>query len=366
MHGNQSLSVAPSRRDRNLRPCRGGGPHMPGVERDEAWRQNREMARKQGGYNHRLRSGARHLATRFGKSDTGLQDHNVRLWVMREVDHEPTREEVKAFIGTQTRLIPTKAQLESLYQSALYAWGRKNTNSTEKRADSDWKNKIREQEGRQSKKPNLYGVGKDILSEGMTIASPEAPLYWEARGLDLYFAHGFWFMRSQESRWAPGEWLRVTNPVMHRDIEAAFKGGKLQNPKTAAKKTAINRPGADDVGPDYKPFTKDKSIYNEAPPKGVELPAKTMPDATAARERVSRRAANDEFAKISKKYWDSIPVKQISEILTRFGFDAAAMEGIYTGRDGKTHDQVGPRTWLALQWHKMEESGHYEINCYLS
>jgi hypothetical protein len=49
----------------------------------------------------------------------------------------------------------------------------------------------------------------------------------------------------------------------------------------ASKKTAINRPGVDEVGPDYRAVTKGKSIYNEAPPnKGVDLSMNTLSNFT--------------------------------------------------------------------------------------
>lgn len=50
----------------NLRPCRGGGEHMPGVERSEAWRLNREMTNKQGSHIYRHISGGRHKTAESG------------------------------------------------------------------------------------------------------------------------------------------------------------------------------------------------------------------------------------------------------------------------------------------------------------
>jgi hypothetical protein len=82
-------------------------------------------------------------------------------------------------------------------------------------------------------------------------------------------------------------------------------------------------------------------------------------------ERSARNKANRLLADLSRKYHQGIPTTELTNILDQAGFDSRPLEGIYTGRDGKSHDQVGPKTWLALSWHKMD-SGNYEINAYLS
>jgi hypothetical protein len=82
-------------------------------------------------------------------------------------------------------------------------------------------------------------------------------------------------------------------------------------------------------------------------------------------ERSARNKANKALADLSRKYHQGIPTTELTNILDQAGFDSRPLEGIYTGRDGKSHDQVGPKTWLALSWHKMD-SGNYEINAYLS
>jgi len=84
-------------------------------------------------------------------------------------------------------------------------------------------------------------------------------------------------------------------------------------------------------------------------------------------EKKHRDQVNVEFDKLTKnKYFKSIPLKEIKEILENKGFETESLDGIYTGKDGKVHEQVGPKTWFYMTWHKMEESGNYEIVCYLS
>jgi hypothetical protein len=71
------------------------------------------------------------LASKFDEHDLGLQDRNVRLWVVREVDHEPTIDEVAAFVATQTLKRPTKRQLWTMWESASAAWDWKKKSAPE-------------------------------------------------------------------------------------------------------------------------------------------------------------------------------------------------------------------------------------------
>jgi hypothetical protein len=86
---------------------------------------------------------------------------------------------------------------------------------------------------------------------------------------------------------------------------------------------------------------------------------------STATENANRRRANNKLTAINREYHDGLPLAQINAILTKHGF--SVMEAsIYCGRDGHTHEQVGLQTWLSLTWHKMEETGRYEIVAYLS
>jgi hypothetical protein len=85
----------------------------------------------------------------------------------------------------------------------------------------------------------------------------------------------------------------------------------------------------------------------------------------ASEEKKARKKANDGLhAMCSNRFHESIPLTEMDGILTAAGFNATE-EAIYCGREGSSHEQVGERTWLAMQWYKME-SGKYEINAYVS
>jgi hypothetical protein len=82
-------------------------------------------------------------------------------------------------------------------------------------------------------------------------------------------------------------------------------------------------------------------------------------------ERVQRKAVNTELAVLGRSYHDSLPLSLIDGILTNHGFKSLE-EGIYCGREGRVHEQVGTRTWLSFSWYKMDHSGRYEVTAYVS
>jgi len=82
-------------------------------------------------------------------------------------------------------------------------------------------------------------------------------------------------------------------------------------------------------------------------------------------EAQQRKKANKELATISQKYHKTLPISEISQILSKNGFDSAVMEGIYCGHTGKVYEQVGKKTWIIFTWYKMP-SGNFEINVYVS
>lgn len=85
----------------------------------------------------------------------------------------------------------------------------------------------------------------------------------------------------------------------------------------------------------------------------------------AKEEKKARAAANEKLALISREYHNYLALCRIDAILSEAGF--REMEpGIYCGREGHVHEQVGERTWLSLTWHEMELTGRYEITVYLS
>lgn len=88
-----------------------------------------------------------------------------------------------------------------------------------------------------AKTDNLYGVGKSILANSMTIGSKESPLFWTERGMDVYYGDGFWWMNNPDIAKGSGfeGWHRVTDPKTNNQIEYAFKNGEFQNERPKAQ-----------------------------------------------------------------------------------------------------------------------------------
>jgi hypothetical protein len=83
-------------------------------------------------------------------------------------------------------------------------------------------------------------------------------------------------------------------------------------------------------------------------------------------EKKARRLAGNAIGQlIHNRYFDLIPLREISQILRNHGFDPDDLNGIYVGREGRIHEQVGPRTFLSLSWYQMP-SGRFEITAYLT
>lgn len=92
----------------------------------------------------------------------------------------------------------------------------------------------------------------------------------------------------------------------------------------------------------------------------------------------AHRKANDNLhALITNRYFQSIPLDQIFEIVEKAGFalDPEEKACILTGRTGRsTWELFNPLTpggkavdhLLVVQWHKMETTGRYEIVAYVS
>jgi hypothetical protein len=78
----------------------------------------------------------------------------------------------------------------------------------------------------------------------------------------------------------------------------------------------------------------------------------------------ARKRANEQFRALGVIYHVRLPIASIDEILIQNGFTPTE-PAIYCGRDGRSHEQVGPNTWLSLTWHKMD-SGRYEVTAYVS
>jgi len=87
---------------------------------------------------------------------------------------------------------------------------------------------------------------------------------------------------------------------------------------------------------------------------------------STSEERSRRNKVNDALTKMSRTYHKHLPIQEIRDLLEANGFDTSELEGIYTGRDGKSHDKVGDHSYLSLSWHKMEGSGNWEVTAYVS
>ena len=85
----------------------------------------------------------------------------------------------------------------------------------------------------------------------------------------------------------------------------------------------------------------------------------------AKTERHNRSLVNRDLREICSEYHEGLALSQIDETLTVHGFKALE-SGVYCGRDGQIHEQVGEHTWLSLTWHKMDVSGRYELVAYVS
>lgn len=86
---------------------------------------------------------------------------------------------------------------------------------------------------------------------------------------------------------------------------------------------------------------------------------------TPTQERIGRRQANNRFHAMGRTYHDGLPIQQINDVLFDHGFELLE-PAIYCGRDGMVNEKVGAFSWFTLTWHKMEETGRYEVVAYVS
>jgi len=87
-----------------------------------------------------------------------------------------------------------------------------------------------------------------------------------------------------------------------------------------------------------------------------------------------RSAANVALADFTRnQYFDSLPISEIYDLLKGYGIYWEESEGIYTGREGRISEdlydadgQMYSNANLVMTWHKMPESGRYEVVAYVS
>lgn len=86
---------------------------------------------------------------------------------------------------------------------------------------------------------------------------------------------------------------------------------------------------------------------------------------TTAQERAARNRVNEALYQLGREYHNGLPIAEIDAILTANGLQATE-PAIYCGRDGRSNEKVGERTYLSLSWHKMEVTGRYEVVAYVN
>jgi hypothetical protein len=90
--------------------------------------------------------------------------------------------------------------------------------------------------------------------------------------------------------------------------------------------------------------------------------------------KAAKKANEQIYDLVNNKYFQSIPNDDLFAIVKRAGFrfDPEEEEFLLVGRDGKAswqlHDEAGREVnhMLALQWHKMDKTGRYEVVAYVS
>ncbi len=102
-------------------------------------------------------------------------------------------------------------------------------------------------------------------------------------------------------------------------------------------------------------------------PVNLQAPCPTCGHLDKSLESKMRRKASAAIGKfLDAVYFDHIPLAQIDAILEEHGFNSSGqLCGLLAGAEGRMHIQVGPNTWLAMNWYRME-SGRYEVLGYLS
>lgn len=98
-----------------------------------------------------------------------------------------------------------------------------------------------------------------------------------------------------------------------------------------------------------------------------------------------KRAAGEALSRVLEPtYFGEIPIRAVDEGLRRAGLlliqeDGEPWSGLLTGRDGRASIDVAPvsseqngvytaytNTALYITWHRMDETGNYEVVAYLS
>ena len=110
-------------------------------------------------------------------------------------------------------------------------------------------------------------------------------------------------------------------------------------------------------------------------PGGKQPLRKTSSSNAATLAKAAKKANDAIYDLIHKQYFQSVPLDQLFAIVEKAGlsFDPDERDSILTGRTGKaTWSLFDPESgreanhMLVLNWHKMENTGRYEIVAYVS
>jgi hypothetical protein len=64
-------------------------------------------------------------------------------------------------------------------------------------------------------------------------------------------------------------------------------------------------------------------------------------------------------------YFESLPLNQIANAVTKHGYNPTDLDGIYCGKEGRAFANIGMNRGIVIEWYRME-SGLYEVNAYVS
>lgn len=91
----------------------------------------------------------------------------------------------------------------------------------------------------------------------------------------------------------------------------------------------------------------------------------TSPKSEKAQLRSDLKALNVELANLTRnRYFESCFPNEIARAIEAAGFSTDNLDGVYAGREGRVHEDIGRGIWLTLTWHKMEVTGTYEVVAY--
>jgi len=245
-----------------------------------------------------------------------------------------------------------------------------------------------------------------IRSIEQFIASPENKA-WMLAGAARHHAFGVANRRGHRSISNPDYGDRyscntcgATGKVVNNKLQGALftkpcsptrhHSAKLRN---VLKQARAGEVGADMVAQDaimeagYSPERAGKALQQKPIPESVREGVRRVQEKQAARkakaavrasERVRRGAHRDAneaiYHLINNRYFNEIPLGPVITAVEKagFAFDPEEIPLFLTGRTGKmTLDLFGPTGkaadhMLVFQWHKLENSGRYEIVAYVS